>query len=391
MKNLTRFALAVALAPTLAFAVYAPIPEQEQGKALTYRLGASAYYDTNIFGAAINPIDSMVWNLNGKIAFNGSLSDQTFASASYAISNDYVEDRPGDQNLTNQSFAARLAHSFSPQTNIDLSGSYDIANNPESLQAGFPLNTDQSYDRAEANARFTTGFSQKGGLVGKYRYIDYAYDNAGLAQELDRAENLLGLELSYAYLPETKLIGEYRYQTISYDSNGRLKDKVSNFLMAGFDYNPGKQLTVSARAGVEDRERESQPDVTAPYIELTSRYTYAEDSFFAGGYSYSLQEPTDVVRFNDSEVNRFFANIQHRISGPFTFSGSATYEPAQLQGRGPQPNIDESTFRLGAALTWQPTKNWTLSATYDWDEIQSDDPLREQSRDRLGVGASFTF
>jgi len=391
MKNLTRFALAVALAPTLAFAVYAPIPESEQGKALTYRLGASGYYDTNIFGAAFGAIDSMVWNLNGRIAFNGSIDDQTFASASYAISNDYVEDRPGDKNLTNQNFDARLAHSFSPQTNIDLSAAYEVAKNPESLQAGFPLNTDQSYDRAEADARFTTGFAQKGGLVAKYRYVNFAYDNAGLAQELDHDENLAGLELSFAYLPETKLVAEYRYQTINYDTNGAFKDKVSNFLMGGFEYNPGKHLTVSARAGVEDRRRDSQDDVTAPYVELTSRYTYAEDSYFAAGYSYSLQEPTDIVRFNDSEVNRFFANVQHRINGPFTFSGSVTYEPAQLQGRGAQKDIDESTFRLGVALTWQPTKNWTVSGTYDWDEIQSDDPIREQSRDRMGVGASFTF
>jgi len=391
MKNLTRFALAVALAPTLVFAIYAPIPEQEQGKALTYRLGTSAYYDTNIFGAAFNPIESMVWNLNGKIAFNGSISDQTFASASYIISNDYFQDRPGDQNLTNQNFSGRLAYSFSPQTNVDFSGTYEIAENPESLDAGFPLNTDQSYNRGEFDARFTTGLGQKGGLVGKYRYIDYAYDTDTLATQLDRAENLLGLELSFAYLPETKLVGEYRYQTIDYDTNGALKDKVSNFLMAGVDYNPGKQLMISARGGFENRERDSQPDVTAPYIELTSRYTYADDSYISAGYSYTLEEPSDIVRFNDSEVNRFFANVQHRINGPFTFSGSITFEPAQLQGRGMQENIDESTFRLGMALSWQPSKNWTVSGTYDWDEIQSDDPIREQSRDRLGVGASFAF
>jgi len=391
MKNLTRLALAVALAPTLAFAIYAPIPEQEQGKALTYQLGTSAYYDTNIFGAAYNAIDSMVWNLNGKISFNGSLDDQTFTSASYLISNDYVEDRPGDQNLTSQSFAARIAHTFSPRTDLDLNAAYDIVKNPESLLAGFPLNTDQSYNRGEFKGRFTTGLGQKTGVVGKYRFIDYAYDMANLARELDRSENLLGLELNFAYLPETKLLGEYRYQTIDYDTNGAFKDKTSHFLMAGFEYNPSRRLMVSARGGVENRERESQDDITAPYIELTSRYTYAEDSFLSAGYSYGLEEPSDIVRYNDAEVNRFFANVQHRISGPFTFSGSVAYEPAQLQGRSPLPDIDESTFRLGVALSWQPTRNWTVSGTYDWDEITSDDPNREQSRDRLGVGATFTF
>ena len=52
MKTILRLALPFVLLPTLALAVYAPIPEQEQGKALTYRLGASVYHDSNIFGAA---------------------------------------------------------------------------------------------------------------------------------------------------------------------------------------------------------------------------------------------------------------------------------------------------------------------------------------------------
>lgn len=391
MKNLTRFALAVALAPTLAFAIYAPIPEQEQGKALTYRLGASTYQDSNIFGAATGAIDSFVWNVNGKIAFNGSIDDQTFASASYFISNDYVVDRPGDKNLTNQTFTGRLAHSFSSATNLDVSATYDIAQNPESLQAGIPLNTDQSYKRAEANARFTTGIGQKGSFVGKYRFIDYAYDTATLARELDHDENLFGIELGYALLPETKLVGEYRYQTINYGTGGALKDKTSNFLMAGFDYNPTKEMMVSARGGVEDRERDSQPDVTAPYVELSSRYTYAENSYVAAGYSYTIEEPSDTIRYNDSEVNRFFVNVQHRLSGPFICSGTITYEPSQLQGRGAQPDTDEETLRFGLGITWQPTKNWTVSGTYDLDDIQSDDPGREQNRDRYGVSASFTF
>src|SRR6478736_1865131 len=334
MKKFTRFALVAAFAPTLAFAIYAPIPEQEQGKALTYRVGASGYQDSNIFGAAVGAIESFVWNVNGKVAFNGSLDDQTFASASYFISNDYVVDRPGDKNLVNQTLTGRVAHSFSPATSLDVSATFDIAENPESLQAGIPLNTDQSYKRAEANARFTTGIGQKGSFVGKYRFIDFAYDTDSLARELDHDENLFGLGLGYMLLPETKLVGEYRYQTINYGTAGAFQDKTSNFLMAGFDYNPSKELMFTARGGVEDRERESQPDVTAPYVELSSRYTYAQDSYLSAGYSYTMEEPSDTLRFNDSEVNRFFVNVQHRLSGPFTCSGTITYEPSQLQGRG---------------------------------------------------------
>ena len=272
-----------------------------------------------------------------------------------------------------------------------MSGAYNIEKNPQSLLAGVPLNTDQSFKRAEADARYSTTLGQKTGLVAKYRLVDFAYDNSNLSDQLDRTENLLGLELSYAVLPETKLVGEYRYQAIGYKTAGSSKDKKSNFLMAGFDYNPGKQLLMSARAGFEDRKRDSQPNTTSPYLELTSRYTYSEGSFLAAGYSYTIEEPSDTVRFNDSKVSSFFVNIQHRLSGAFTASGSVTYAPAKLQGRGLQADIGETTTRFGLGLTWQPNKNLTVSGTYDLDNISSDDANRGQNRSRVGVSASFTF
>ena len=218
MKILFRFALLFAVLPTFALAVYAPIPEQEQGKALTFKLGASAYHDSNIFGGATGEISSLVYNISGAISYNGSLDDQTFASASYELSNDHVVDRPGKKNLTSHTFNGRLAHSFSSTTNIDISGAYIIAKNPQSLLAGIPLNTDQSFKRAQLDARHTTAAGQKTGVVTKYRIINYSYDTAALGANLDRTENLAGLGLSYALLPETKLVGEYRYQDIAYDS-----------------------------------------------------------------------------------------------------------------------------------------------------------------------------
>lgn len=392
MKTILRPFLAAAALPAIALAVYAPIPEQEQGKALSYRLSASTYHDSNIFGGATNEIDSMVYNLSAGISYNGSVSDQTFASAGYEISNDHVADRPGKQNLTSHNLNARVAHSFAQDTNIDLSGVYAISKNPQSLLAGVPLNTDQSFKRAQFDARYSTAAGAKTGVSAKYRYISFAYDTAALAADLDRDENLLGLEVSYAYLPETKLVAEYRHQTIAYDIANRFKDKNSNFFMAGFDYSPGKELMVSGRAGIEDRSRDIGSDTTSPYVEVSSRYTYSEGSFLAAGYVRTIEEPSDVDRFTDSDVNRFFVNLQHRLSGAFTFSGSVSYEPSELQGRpGVITDKEEKTTRLGLALSWQPGKNWTVIGSYDYDDVNSDLADREQNRDRLGVSARFTF
>jgi len=378
--------------PTLAFAVYAPIPEQEQGKPLTFRVGASAYHDSNIFGGATGAISSMVYNFTGAISYNGSVDQETFASASYELSNDYVVDRPGEKNLTSHNLSARLAHAFSSATNIDLNALYNISRNPQSLLAGVPLNTDQSVKQLEFDGKFTTTAGEKTGLVAKYRYLDSRYDNASLAANLDHAEDLFGLEANFAVLPQTKLVAEYRYQIIDYNTGGSLKDKTSNFFMGGVDYNPGESLLVSGRAGFEDRHRDSASNTVAPYVELSSRYSYAEGSFLAAGYTYTFEEPSDVTRFTDSQVNRFFVNLQHRLSGTFTASGSLTYEPSRLQGRpGVQVDIDETTTRFGLGLSWQPTKNWTVTGTFDHDEVNSDDPSRGQNRDRYGVSARLTF
>ena len=52
------------------WAVYAPIPEQEQGRAWSFRIGASVYHDSNIFGSPTAEIDSVVYTFAPSIAFS---------------------------------------------------------------------------------------------------------------------------------------------------------------------------------------------------------------------------------------------------------------------------------------------------------------------------------
>jgi hypothetical protein len=161
MKSLPRLALLSACAPLAALAVYAPIPESDQGKALAYRLGASVYYDSNIFGAATNEVDSLVYNISPSVSFNSSVTDQTFVSAGYELSYDYIQDRPGKKSLTSHTLNGRVAHKFNEASSVDVSDAYIISKNPQSLLAGVPLNTDQSFKRNEFNARYTTEARQK--------------------------------------------------------------------------------------------------------------------------------------------------------------------------------------------------------------------------------------
>lgn len=372
-------------------AVYAPIPEQEQGKDFSASVRVGASHDSNIFGAATGAISSAVYTVEPILKLNRSLTDQTFFSASYRLTLDRMVDRPGDRTLDSHDVNVRLAHAFTQATNIDLSDNYSVSKNPESLLAGIPLNTDQSFERNQVDGRLVTNLGERAGATFKARTVLYRYDNATLGASLDRTEYLVGAAVTYTVVPELKAVGEYRRQDVSYRSAGASKDKQSDFLIAGVDYELAKKLTASARVGGEWRQREGAGDTDAPYVELSAKYDYAEKSYLTGGYMHTIEEASNVAQFTDTRVNRLFVNVQHAVSALVVSSASFTYEPSTLLGRTGQVDVDETTTRFGFAMSYLPTKNWTVSATYDNDRVKSDDPNRELKRDRYGVNAAFSF
>ncbi len=379
----------LAVQPVLA--VYAPIPEQEQGKQLTVLVTAGISHDSNIFGAATSAISSTVYTFSPELKFNSSLTDQTFVSASYKLTLDHFTERPGDKTLDSHDLMGRVAHAFNANTNIDITETYTVSKNPESLLAGVAINTDQSFKRNQLDGRFVTSLSGKTTGTIKARTVNYSYDNAVLAASIDRTENLYGVEIGQAFLPEVKLVGEYRHQDVNYRSSGSTKDKQSDFLIGGVDYNVARKTTATGRLGYEWRKRDGERSSATPYVELSSKYDYAEKSFITAGYIYTFEETSNIATYTDTKVNRFFVNVQHAVSALIVASGSFSYEPSTLQGRRGVADVDEKTTRLGLALSYLISKNWSLSATFDHDNVNSDSPTRDLKRDRYGVSASFSF
>jgi predicted porin len=411
-RLVTTGALTIALS---ARAVYAPIPEQEQGKDLTVVIRAGVSHDTNLFGAppagsiptvagqaSPDPVESAIFTLAPRISYNASVTDQTFMSASYGLTLDYFLDRPGDKFLDSHDVAVRLAHAFSKSTNIDITNSLTISKNPESLLPGVAtlpgvtpdpttLNPDQSNTRNQLDGRFVTPLNAKIGVTIKGRAVYYDYRNASLGRNLDRIENLYGIAGDYAILPELKAVAEYRHQDVFYRKEGEVKNKRSDYAMGGVDYDIAKKLMLSSRVGVERRVRAAEDDATVPYAELSGKYDYAEASFVIAGYAHTLEETSDTRRFTDMRVNRFFVNVQHSLTALIVASGSFTYEPSVLQGRAGVADIDEDTVRFGAALSYLPSKNWMISASYDYDQVFSGDAPRDMERHRVGLNATYTF
>jgi hypothetical protein len=241
------------------------------------------------------------------------------------------------------------------------------------------------------DGRYTFAPTEKLGMVLKARSVYYDYTNPVLGDELNRFENLYGLEFDYSLLPDLKAAGEYRHQDIDYFTAPSENNKHSDFLMAGFDYAAGPKLTASVRLGGEFRHREDLPDETTPYAELSLKYDYAKGSFVSVGYTYDLEETSNPVLFSDEKVNRMFVNVQHAFSALIVGSVSMDYEPATLDGRPGQANVQEDSTHCGMALTYLPTKSWTVSASYDYDFVDSGITARGLNRSRVGVSTTVVF
>lgn len=392
MSKLGKFLIILAVLAGPLGAVYAPIPEEDLGKALVVTVGGGIYHDDNIFGAASNEQSSLVYRFAPSIDYNSSVTDQTFLSVSYDLTFDNVEDRPTNTDLISHNLALRVAHSFDPDSILDITNTFLMSENPESLLPGLPLNTDQSFRSNQLDGTFTDKLGEKMGITLKGRSQIFAYDLNSLAAQIDRHELLLGVSADYAVSEATGVLGEYRYQDVSYDSGGGLKDKQSHFLLAGLDHAPSEQISLSMRLGLEQRNRSGAPDDDAPRAELMARYSYGENSFLSGGYMYTIEEVSNVTAYTDVQVHRFFVNLQHAFS-PKTI-GSLFYnvEPSTLLGRsGVTTDQDETTQRFGLALTTRPRLGWTISGTFDIDVTASGDPFRDLERQRVGINVSRSF
>jgi long-subunit fatty acid transport protein len=72
-------------------------------------------------------------------------------------------------------------------------------------------------------------------------------------------------------------------------------------------------------------------------------------------------------------------------------SASFDYEPAQLEGRAGQANIQEDSTHAGVAVTYLPTKSWTVSAAYDYDFVDSGISARGLNRSRVSLSTTVLF
>ena len=171
------------------------------------------------------------------------------------------------------------------------------------------------------------------------------------------------------------------------------KDSDSSFFLFGAEYLPDEKLSLTAVGGIEDRNRDGAPDGSFGFGEVFAIYRYLPDSFVSGGINFGAQETDNVGAYLDEENLGIFANIQHAVTHSIFASGSVFYESSDLNARPGTGAVDisEDSLRAGLGLTYEASDNLAIILQYDLDDTSSDDPVRDQTRHRIGVSVRYTF
>jgi len=125
-----------------------------------------------------------------KVAYNASVTDQTFMSLSYQLIIDQYDNRPVKKTLDSHLLSARVAHAFTQGRHSTWWMFFNSRETPSRCST-HPLNA-TSHSAQRTRRQFYDGAQRKLGLIVKARTVDYQYRNASSPQPRPH-RNLYGM------------------------------------------------------------------------------------------------------------------------------------------------------------------------------------------------------
>ena len=142
---------------------------------------------------------------------------------------------------------------------------------------------------------------------------------------------------------------------------------------------------------MDDRQQDIGTGNTNLYGQLTGIYQYNPDSFMAFSFTYETVETSAPIQFSGEDTFSLLLNVQHALTSKIFLAGSIYYDSAELIKQRAPENVSDNTVRLGLSAIYQPSQNWSIIFSYDFDDTGSDDPFRTETRSRVGISARYTF
>jgi hypothetical protein len=396
-------------------------------KPFTAAVALRGFYDDNVNTAKDGEIDTFGFEISPSIAA-GIETDQTSAWLRYEYSYKYYDKRPDptqDHNDQTHTISANLLHNFTERTSVSVSDSFVIGQEPDFLRSPnggidspqrISGNNIRNFGRVGFNHQFTPLLGIGVGYQNSFFDYEADFGNSGLFPSasglLDRIEHRGNLDARWTLSEPTVVLVGYAFGATCYNGDeligfslgdpvfSDMRNSYSHYAYAGVEHKFLPNLFGKLKGGVQfydPYDAEHDDASVTPFLEGTLSYTYAEGSDVSVGVSHQ-RTASDAFSVDvgtgsytvDRQTTLAYGSVTHRILPNLFGSLSATFQNTIEEG-GEFDGDSEQYYLLGASLAYQFNRHVAATLSYNYDLIESDIVDRGYDRNRVFLGATFTY
>ncbi len=371
--------------------LYRPITGVYQGefvqRPLTLSLAAAIGYDDNVDGAHSDRVGSgftaPVLDIASSIG-----SERTRLKADLQLGFIGYWDIPGRALQPDVSFNLTFTHEFSPRLVLGFSSFITYQGQPNfALGIGktapvgnYVYSTNSVVLGYQWTERFSTATS--------YTLNANYYESSSIGTTSNLLEHVIAQQFRYLVLPTIAAAAEYRFSYEQYINTNL--NSYSHYVLAGADLSLTPRLQFTFRAGAEFQTAlfRGGKNSTSPYFESTLTYAYRPNSFIQWYNLYDL-ERSDISTANTKDTYRTGLKVLHSFGARLRLGGGVYYSFGHNEG--PPSSVDEHQIEATATASYMLTRAWTIQAGYTFTDVLSDLASQSYYRNRVFLGAGFTF
>jgi opacity protein-like surface antigen len=292
-----------------------------------------------------------------------------------------------DDTFYNARLAFNIAHQINQRLKISNNFYLTYEAEPNVATGGSTTLYNGQYLYGFNNFNVSYAWSQRFSTTTSITVDGISYEDDVVSGLEDRLSVLIAQQFSYALTQRTSLAAEYRYRIVEYAERDDV-NSTSHFALVGVDHAWSERFSGSFRVGAEFFKSD-RTENTSPYGEVAASYLVARRTtarwFGSVGY-----DSAEIGGYDSRYALRTGLNVNHQITKRVGINGGASYAYSTFDG-GRGRDVTEHSLLLSTGLSYQMLENLSLDARYTYSILQSDDSLREFSRNNVSLGVTASF
>jgi hypothetical protein len=380
------------------------------------------FYDDNYDTASSGPNrGSFGFEVSPQIDLNVPLQ-QTELGMRYTYGMYYYQEREDlGQNPIDQThqFDLWVDHAFTERWQGRVEDSFVVGQEPELIDpnTSVPTRTDGNNIRNTATIDLNTTWTRLFSTQLDYQNTFYDYENnngtavnPSLAGMMNRIEQSVSLDLQWAVAPDTIAFIGGAFSWVNYTGDEPIapgpptilfsdaRNSRSYFGYVGASHSMLANLSFTGKVGIQYTDNYNDPSGSTslnPYADLSLIYTYLPGSYAQFGFT-QTENATDQVQEQNGSIALFtesstvYASINHQLTPKLLGTVIGRWQHSVYNG-GAFNNQADDYYSLGLNLSYTFTPHFSAEAGYNLDDLQSQIPGNEYTRNRVYLGVSAAY